>query len=320
MEEKPLVSIIVPCYNHEKFLCDFAKSIMEQDYNNIEVLILDDCSTDKSWEKLQELGIEMSGHGISSKLMRNEKNLGITKTLNHLIQVSHGKLIKVIASDDMFASTDSISQFVSFFRENDYIDVAVCNGKMIQEQDRYPVVNAGKEIYGNPPKFSGQDLFINLYCNNFIFAPGVMIKRSVYDKFGTYSEGLMTEDWEFWLRITRDHGVNIGYIEKALIYYRKSSNSMTSLTKNRDLEARRIKLHSTEMEIIEQYKEYVPKRIYASKKIKSILKEQQMAKKCQLENLFQITEKEYDNFNMWKYLSVWDKLYIKMFKAVVKFI
>ena len=55
MDDMPLVSIVIACYNHEKFIEDCIYSVIQQDYKNIEILICDDCSTDRSWEVLSSL-------------------------------------------------------------------------------------------------------------------------------------------------------------------------------------------------------------------------------------------------------------------------
>lgn len=321
MNERPLVSIVSPCFNHEKFLRDFFNSIFEQDYGNIQVLICDDCSTDQSWAVLKEIEKEAGAHErIEIKIIRNERNLGVTKTVNKLISMSEGKFIKSLASDDMLASKKSISTMVNFFENNKEADVVVCNGSVIEEEEHYPVLCAEKKIYRDTPDFQMENLFEKLYYENFISASGAMVRRSIYDEFGLYDEDLLTEDWEFWLRITKSGKTKIVYLEDQLVYYRRSSNSMTSLSENRGLEERRLRLHTTEMKIIEKYKEYVPKRMYAVKKMRLILGEQNLARKQKFVQLYQVTENEYNSFGEWKDLNIRDKMYFLAIKRKDKFL
>lgn len=92
----PLVTVIVPCYNHEKYVKTCLDSIFRQTYKNIEVIVVDDCSPDNSAEVIKKLQQK-----YDFKFIEHKENWGLTKTLNDVIyNHAHGKYIKCIASDD----------------------------------------------------------------------------------------------------------------------------------------------------------------------------------------------------------------------------
>ena len=96
-KNNPLVSVIIPCYNAEKYVESAIRSIMNQTYKNLEIIITDDCSTDDTLEILQKLAKEDS----RIKLYKNETNLKIVKTLNNMISQANGKYIARMDADDI---------------------------------------------------------------------------------------------------------------------------------------------------------------------------------------------------------------------------
>ena len=93
--EKPLVSVVIPCYNHEKFVQDCIQSVIDQTYENIELIIIDDGSKDNSVKVIQELADKYGFTFI------HRPNKGLSATLNEGIRLSKGKYFSAIASDDI---------------------------------------------------------------------------------------------------------------------------------------------------------------------------------------------------------------------------
>lgn len=303
MKAMSLVSIIIPCYNHADYVRDCIRSILCQNYSPIEVLICDDCSTDESWNILGELKRELDNACLRSVIIRNNVNIGITKTLNKLLSLSNGDFIKLLASDDMLRGENAISEYVEYFEKNE-VQVVIGNGRVVDEFQHHPVQEEGRTIYENAPDLEGSGLFERIYKDNYIFAPGMMVKKEIYNKVGNYNEDLMTEDWELWLRLSLKQKVKFGYLDKELIYYRRNSNSMTSLVKNEGMEKRRFILHVSEMKIIDMYGGELQRSVYADKKISTILRERAIAREQQLGELYGYTTQELKNFRMWRFLGI----------------
>lgn len=308
MEKQPLVSIIIPCYNHEKFLDDCITSILRQDYENIEVLICDDYSIDGSFEKIKLYEDRMQRRFKRVVIMQNDINQGVTKNLNKMLLKAKGEFIKIIASDDLMAET-AISKFVSFLIEFPQIDMVIANGARITEEQHYPNVDYGAPIYGDVPDVTSSGLFSRIFILNEIFAPGVMIRKSVYDRYGFYDEEIAIEDFEFWLRILKDEKIKVGYLDDILVFYRINSNSMTAQTNNPGLEKRRIRFHTAEIQILDKYGQFVSPSTYAETKIKRILAEKFFAINHGLRELENIVDKEFRSYHLWKYLSAKKAIY-----------
>lgn len=94
----PLVSVICPTYNSEKFIENTLRSILEQDYENLEVIVSDDCSVDKTVEIIKKISLEYPDKIL---LNINNKNLGITDNYNAALKLCRGKYIALFAGDDL---------------------------------------------------------------------------------------------------------------------------------------------------------------------------------------------------------------------------
>ncbi len=186
-----LVSIIVPSYNHEKFIEQCIRSIMSQDYKNFELIVIDDGSRDKSHEILKQLESEFSFQLI---LKSNE---GVTKTLNRGIDLASGELITFLASDDLMPPT-RISEQVTAMQENPDYDVITGAIQIINED--------GKLVRNKKLLRSGEIKFEQLIQRNCILAPTAVFRRSTFEKFGKYSEELLIEDYSMWLKILKAGG------------------------------------------------------------------------------------------------------------------
>lgn len=118
--EGPLVSVLIAAYNHERFVQETIRSIIAQTYENIELIIIDDGSTDSTWHKIQELLPECEKRFIRV-YAQTQENMGCALVSNKLISEAQGKYIYSIASDDL-AKPQAIEKQVNFFEKNpDYV-------------------------------------------------------------------------------------------------------------------------------------------------------------------------------------------------------
>lgn len=110
-----LVSIITPSYNTEEFVSETIESVLAQDYENWEMIIVDDCSTDNS----QVIISSYSNRDSRIKLFINEQNLGPAISRNRAIEISQGRFIAFLDSDDLWL-TNKLSKQLKFMIDNDY--------------------------------------------------------------------------------------------------------------------------------------------------------------------------------------------------------
>lgn len=248
-----LVSILVPCYNHEKYVEDCLRSLCEQSYRNIELIIIDDCSSDNSYNIIKGMEKELRNRFTTVYLEKNEKNCGITKNLNKMLSVAKGKYIKLLASDDMLLP-DAIKALVMYAQSND-CDVIYSNVVSIEEEQKFPVLSTEhlpKRYDTIPPV--GENLTGLLCADNFISAPGAFVPMQTYKNFGFYDENYILEDFEFWLRVSTKG--KFGYLNKETALYRQNDNSLSRFQMSEEGKRRHRRFHEQKKKIFKAYSNY----------------------------------------------------------------
>ena len=205
----PLVSIIVPSYNHEAYIEECILGIVNQTYKNVEVIVIDDGSTDNSREILQRLQKQYNF------ILEFQENQGISKTLNKAIrQYAQGKYITGSASDD-FLMPDKIEKQVKFLEENPDYDMVFGKVYMIDGKSQIIKDLVIFEPFDEPVKHISFELLIE---NNRIPAPSRMIRRDIWEKCGGYDENTVIEDFDISLKIA--YYGRIAYVNDYFAYYR----------------------------------------------------------------------------------------------------
>lgn len=205
--EKPLVSVIIPAYNAEKYVEQAIRSIMNQTYKNLEILVTDDSSTDNTLKILQKLAEEDSRISIH----HNEQNKKIVKTLNDLVGRAKGKYIARMDADDI-SLPKRIEKQVLFLENNKAIDFCGTNAWHINETG----VTIGKTQL--PLTAEDNRFYLKFYST--FYHPTIMIRSDVY-KNNLYSENfLYAEDYELWCRFVFQQNRNGANLEEYLFNYR----------------------------------------------------------------------------------------------------
>jgi glycosyltransferase involved in cell wall biosynthesis len=130
----PSISIILPVYNGQTFITDSVNSVLQQKYTDFEFLIIDDCSTDGSWEYLNSL----NDNRIS--LFRNEKNKGLFYNLNYLIKKSTSPIIKIWSQDDIMYE-NCIEEVITFHKKYPSIGFSYSNRDYIDSKGALIEIN-----------------------------------------------------------------------------------------------------------------------------------------------------------------------------------
>ncbi len=216
-----LVSVVVPLYNHARYIRASLDSILNSQYDPIEVLIMDDGSTDDSFAVTQTWIIQHPDSRIKIRLLQ-QKNQGITKTLNHLIRLAQGEYIALLASDDCLMpeglrlriqALQAHPEWLVIFGDGVVIDV---EGKRLCESAIQEFWKMDKRALLHP-RFMARELILNWGM------PGgsVMIRRCAFDPvsgLGPYDETLRFEDRDFFLRgLSRSA---VGFIDQPVSAYR----------------------------------------------------------------------------------------------------
>lgn len=219
MTEKPLVSVCLVCYNQEGFVLDALKSILNQNYDNIQYIISDDCSTDGTYEAIQRYIKNNSIHSPNKIIInRNPVNLGVVGHINKLVEeFAAGEYVFLQAGDDISAP-DRIAKVVESFNKTGASAVAV-NPVMIDSSGN----KIGRRFFDKFP--TGVLRFNDFFVKSAPFFGGGGYHINVFRKYGPMSVSARNEDCILPLRASVDGGV--GYIHDPVYFYREHEENMS---------------------------------------------------------------------------------------------
>jgi len=183
MIEKPLVSVVMATYNRADVISKTVKSIFEQNYRPLELIIVNDGSSDNTLAVLKHLK-----ETFDFKLIDNPKNFGLQKSLNIGVTESKGKYIARIDDHDLWIQNDKLSKQVAFLEKHSEIGL-VGTGFRINGKD---LINPLTDS-----EIRQQILMRCPFCH-----VTILMRRSVFNQVGNYDETLpYSEDWDLWLKI-----------------------------------------------------------------------------------------------------------------------
>jgi glycosyltransferase involved in cell wall biosynthesis len=215
---KPKITIILPVYNGGNYLIASVNSVLEQSLTNFELLIIDDCSTDGSWEYLNNI------IDPRIKLFKNETNKGLFYNLNYLITQSNTELIKLWAQDDIMLS-DCLQTFFAFFEIHPEVGFAYSQRIMIDENG----FDKENNKVDNTPEIISKELHSTIaYYTGSIAGniANVCIHKKSLEKVGLFNESMkISADFDMWVRIAEFFPV--GHINQKLIKLRDHSGQLS---------------------------------------------------------------------------------------------
>jgi len=214
MTNKHLVSVLIPCYNAEKTIEDAINSILIQDYDNIELIVINDGSIDNSLQILEK--IQKNDQRL--KVYSNDTNIKLIKTLNKGIQLCNGKYIVRMDADDI-SLKNRISKQVNFMEEN--TDVVVCGSYM--ETFGYRI----KKTMSVP--INHYNIINELFFNSSIYHPTAIIRKSILENMRvSYDEFFPNaEDYKLWYDLSK-YG-KLANIPEVLVKYRISNTQISKI-------------------------------------------------------------------------------------------
>ena len=212
MRQKPLVSVLIPCYNCEEYVEEAVMSIVKQTYSNLEILVIDDGSTDNTGCILQELAKKDN----RIKYIKNTTNLKLIKTLNKGLDLCKGKYIARMDADDI-SLPERIEKQVIFLEKHSEIGIV---GTYIQ------IFGVRKGVW----RMDTSDKYIraHLFCNTSFAHPTVMIRTSVLRDNCLYykTEYPHAEDYKLWCDMAQY--TKLANIPEVLLYYRINQNQVSN--------------------------------------------------------------------------------------------
>ena len=220
---KPLVSVICLCFNHSKFVVQAIESVLNQTYDNIELIVVDDASEDGSQqiiEKAQQI------HGFTT--IFNETNQGNCTSFNHGLKQSKGKYIIDLAADDILLSERIQIGVEELEQKGAHFGVHFCDIELINEQGKSLGTHYRRDKHGNLlENVPSGEIYTALVKRYLISAPSMMMSRKVLEELNGYDENLSYEDFDFWIRSARNY--NYAFSDQVLVKKLILQNSLSSI-------------------------------------------------------------------------------------------
>ena len=222
----PLVSYCIPAYNHAQYVEACLKSILAQSYPNIEVVVIDDCSTDSTYEIIRSLD------DPRVRAHRNLVNVGPGETVNRCILMAKGDFIAVSGSDDIHFRDKTAIQ-VEHLLANPRLGAVFSTPAFIGPQGESLTRDQHPELPVFPAFNAGRDAMFQelLRRGNFLLAPSAIMRRSVVEGVGLFDPGLIQlQDYDYWLRIAVDNDLLV--VDQPLVQYRMMLNGSNLSSEN----------------------------------------------------------------------------------------
>ncbi len=208
------VSIVIPCYNCDKYIIETLKSLEKQIYTKFELIIIDDCSTDNTLLTL--IKYQKCHPNINIRIYKNETNLGVALTRNRGVSLAKSEYIAFLDADDTWDEKKLEIQ-MEFMNNRPFIDMSYTAYNLYDETLKSLI-----SVYNVPKKA----IYNNMLYENIIGLSTVIIKKSVFEKY-QMSNKYIHEDYELWLKLLKTNH-KIRGINRPLVNYRvfeKSKNS-----------------------------------------------------------------------------------------------
>jgi len=217
--KQPLVSIVVITFNSSKYVLETLESAKAQAYQNIELIVTDDCSVDNTLSVCTEWIEKNKNRFIRTELISVKKNTGIVPNLNRGLNAVKGEWIKFIAGDDRL-NDNCIERFYEEVYQNPEIEVIFSNVS----------VNGIDKPEDYLPKFfllESKEQYLNLLKGNFLPAPGFFIKSTTLKQLNGFDEQFpFLDDYPLFIKILKS-GRKLYYVNDFLVYYRDNNDSVS---------------------------------------------------------------------------------------------
>ena len=220
--DEPLVTVVCLCYNQGKFVRKSVESVIAQNYSRVQLILVDDASTDGSAEVIEAIASE--NPEIECLLL--ERNVGSCRAFNRGLDLAKGEFIIDLAADDLLMS-DRIARGV---------DQLTAMGKeyAIQFSDANYIDEQGRLLWRHSEKFPHDtipqgDIYREIIYRYFICPTTMMMRTSIVKDLGGYDESLHYEDFDLLIRCSRDY--KLCYSSEVLVSKRVLLNSLSSMQK-----------------------------------------------------------------------------------------
>jgi len=203
----PLVTIVIPTFNHSEYLIESIDSVLSQTYPNVELIVLDDGSTDNTIDLLKKYGDRI--------YWQSHKNMGQANTLNKGWSIAKGEILGYLSADDVL-KPDAVKNSIDYLNQHPDVVVCYCDFDLIDPNSKII-----RKV--NAPEYDYKDMLTKLICPP---GPGTFFRKSVFKHLGGWNTSLKRfPDYEYWLRV----GLlgKFGHLSENLAAFRVHENSQS---------------------------------------------------------------------------------------------
>ncbi len=233
LKDLPLISVVVISYNSAYTIEETLQSIYVQSYENLELIITDDCSSDSTLDICRRFVDDKGARFVNVRIHSSEKNTGTSVNCNRGCRLAKGEWVKLIAGDDILLPHCITSFYEHILRfPSDYF--LFSNVELFGEIVNNSIFEVWKRrvrLFDYYKSAHQQNLYLTSK-GNFVPAPSSFMKLSIFRQLGGFDESILfIEDHPFWIKVT-GAGYKLSFIPEKLVRYRISNQSI-SLSSNR---------------------------------------------------------------------------------------
>lgn len=229
LKNNPLVSVIVPTYNRDHIIIDALKSIFNQTYRPLEIIVIDDGSTDNTKSVVQNWAQAYRNENTLSVRYIHQTNQGGNPARNHGIKEASGKFIAFLDSDDLWHANKLEKQMAVMQSASD-IGGVYCGL-------RHVFLESGVIQPPSPRKYPDGDLLHKILIHD-VTAPTstYLIRAEAFEKVGSFDKDLLArQDWDMWIRLATQY--KIGVVPEVLVDYREHEGVRTASNPQKEINA-----------------------------------------------------------------------------------
>lgn len=215
MNNPETVSVVIPTFNYGRFVCDAVEGALSQTVKPLEVIVIDDGSTDDTRERLKRYEGRIR--------YEFQANAGISAARNHGIRLSRGGWIALLDSDDIW-HTQKLERQLALHRKHPEVRASGTDFIIFSNEEAVP---ANGTLYQHDPSFLTLSVTDLVFGEHFSGGSGALIHRDCFDKVGMFDETLRAvEDLEMWVRLGSEF--NLGRVLEPLVFIRTHPNSLST--------------------------------------------------------------------------------------------
>lgn len=220
---RPWVTVICICYNHETYVGESLQSVVDQNYPNVELIVIDNGSQDRSADRIATF----VGQHPATHFIGNPVNVGLNRAFNQGLALATGRYVIDLAADDVLLPGRVAKQVALFERLAGPYAVVFSNAAYIDGQGSQTTTHYAVDANGRARcRVPSGDVFRNVLESYFICTPTMMMRRDVLLELGGYDESLAYEDFDFWVRSSRLY--HYAYLDEVLTLKRRLPNSLSA--------------------------------------------------------------------------------------------